>query len=94
MRRWRTDQHYISDSIEDMGFWPRQWCVSFKHSLLPVWPLNFVMPARLPAETKVVAFTGRPKPHEAIEGSWPVRRWQERLYKHTRPTPWIGKHWC
>lgn len=93
LRRWRTDQHYISDSIKEMGFWPREWCVSFKHSLLPVWPLNFLMPARLPADTKVVAFTGQPKPHQAIEGRWPVRSWHEKLYKHTRPTPWVGEHW-
>ncbi len=93
LSRWRTEQHYISDTIGDMVFWPEQWCVSFKHSLLPPWPLNFVRSARLPKDTRVVAFTGRPKPHEALKGKWPVRRWHERLYKHTRPTPWIGQHW-
>lgn len=93
LRRWRIEQQYISDSIPDMAFWPRQWCVSFKHSLLPTWPLNFIMPARLPSDTKIVAFTGQPKPHHAMKGKWPVRRWHQKLYKHTRPTPWVGEHW-
>jgi len=93
MRRWRTDQHYISDTIGDMLFWPTEWCVSFKHSLLPAWPLRFLVPARLPRDTKVVAFTGRPKQHEALAGEWPVRHWHEKLYKHTKPTKWIGEHW-
>src|SRR5258706_3603367 len=93
LRRWRTEQHYISDTIGDMAFWPKAWCVSFKHSLLPRWPLNFVWPAPLPKDTKIVAFTGKPKPDEALEGRWPVRKWHEKIYKHTRPTPWIGEHW-
>jgi hypothetical protein len=93
LRRWRTEQHYISDTIGDMVFWPKAWCVSFKHSLLPRWPLNFLKPAPLPKETKIVAFTGRPKPHEALVGKWPVRTTREKIYKHTRPTPWIGEHW-
>lgn len=93
LRRWRIEQQYISDSIPDMAFWPRSWCASFKHTLLPKWPLNFIMPARLPDDTKIVAFTGTPKPHDALAGQWPVRSWREKLYKHTRPTPWIGEHW-
>lgn len=93
MRKWRIEQQYISDSIPDMGFWPAPWCVSFKHSLLPPWPLNFFIAPRLPKEARIVAFTGRPKPDEALRGEWPVRTGRERIYKHTRPTPWIGEHW-
>lgn len=93
LRRWRTEQHYISDSIPELAFWPAAWCVSFKHSLLPRWPLNFVQTARLPEDAKIVVFTGKPKPDEALAGHWPVRSRRERIYKHTRPTPWIAEHW-
>jgi hypothetical protein len=93
MRRWRTEQHYISDSIGDMAFWPESWCVSFKHTLLPPWPLNFVLPPKLPRAARIVAFTGKPKPDEALAGRWPVRSRRERLYKHTRPAAWIAEHW-
>ena len=93
MRRWRTEQHYISDSIPELAFWPAPWCVSFKHSLLPRWPMNFFRTARLPRDAKIVVFTGKPKPDEALAGRWPTRSPRERIYKHTRPTPWIAEHW-
>ncbi len=93
LKRFRIEQQYISAVVDDMVFWPQAWCVSFKHSLMPPWPLNFVMPPKLPAETKLVAFTGKPDPDEARDGIWPVKAAWKRLYKHVRPTPWITEHW-
>jgi hypothetical protein len=90
---YRIEQQYISDRVHDMVFWPKEWCVSFKHSLLPAWPFRFFVPPRLPAETKLVAFTGKPDPDEAMVGSWPVQSLRERIYKHVRPTPWIAEYW-
>jgi hypothetical protein len=93
LARYRNSQKYISGEAKDMVFWPPEWCVSFKHSLLPRWPLNFIQPARLPPTAKVVAFTGKPDPDEARDGRWPVTAGWKRLYKHVRPTPWIAEHW-
>nr|WP_272212241.1 hypothetical protein [Marinicella sp. W31]MDC2878152.1 hypothetical protein [Marinicella sp. W31] len=39
--KYRIEQVYISDVIDEMVFWPKEWCVSFKHTLMPRWPLNF-----------------------------------------------------
>lgn len=93
LSRWRIEQQYISDTISSMAFWPKEWCVSFKHSLLPAWPMNFLAPAPLPVSAKVVCFTGKPDPDEARDGVWPVEAVWKRLYKHVRPTPWILEHW-
>ncbi len=90
---YTIEQLYISREIEDMVFWPRDWCVSFKHNLIPKWPLNFFMAPKLPHETRIVAFTGKPDQDEAIIGKWPVKHWVKRIYKHVRPTPWIEEHW-
>lgn len=87
------EQVYISRMIPDQVFWPRDWCVSFKHSLLPRWPMNFFKTPTLPSETKIVAFTGKPDQDEALAGRWPVRKPWKKLYKHVRPTPWIADHW-
>jgi hypothetical protein len=92
LARYRNSQTYISSEIREMTFWPEKWCVSFKHSLMPRWPLNFLRAPDLPPETRVVAFTGKPDPGEAWEGIWPAP-WYKRWYKHVRPTPWIGEHW-
>jgi hypothetical protein len=88
----RNSQTYISRTITEKTFWPSSWCESFKHTLMPPWPLNFFKTASLPGETKVVCFTGRPDPDEARDGRWPAP-WHKRIYKHVRPTPWIAQHW-
>lgn len=74
-------------------FWPKDWCVSFKHTLMPLWPLNFVRAARLPETARVVVFTGKPDPDEARDGIYPTTAAWKRLYKHVRPTSWIADHW-
>jgi hypothetical protein len=93
LNKYIIEQLYISREIDDMVFWPKEWCVSFKHSLLPKWPLNFFKVPKLPNETRVVAFTGKPDQDEALAGKWPVRYWPKRFYKYVKPTPWIEQHW-
>jgi len=90
---YRIEQVYISREIEDMAFWPPLWCASFKHTLLPKWPMNFFKVPDLPADTKIVAFTGKPDQDEALVGKWPVTSAWKKLYKHVRPTTWIADHW-
>ncbi|MEO1207406.1 MAG: hypothetical protein AAFV45_13860 [Pseudomonadota bacterium] len=91
--KWRIEQQYISDTIDKMMFWPQPWCVSFKHSLLPRWPLNFFKSPDLSADARIVAFTGKPDADDALIGEWPGRSLRQKLYKHVRPTPWIADHW-
>lgn len=90
--RHRISQVYISREIDDMVFWPDKWCVSFKHSLLPKWPLRFFVTPKLPAQTRIVAFTGKPDQDEAAAGKWPSK-WYKKTYKYVRPTPWISENW-
>ena len=93
LKRFRIEQQYISAVVDDMVYWPADWCLSFKHNLMPRWPLNFFVAPKLPAGTKLVAFTGKPDPDEAAIGVWPVTSPIKKLYKHVRPTPWITEHW-
>ncbi len=89
---FRIEQQYISRTITEQTFWPAPWCVSFKHTLMPNWPLNFVKSAPLPSDARIVCFPGKPDPDEARDGRWPAP-WYKKFYKHVRPTPWIGEHW-
>ncbi len=93
LSKHRIEQQFISASVQDQQFFPSHWCLSFKHSLLPRWPLNFVKAPDLPPDSKIVAFTGKPDPDEARDGIWPVDQAWKKLYKHVRPTPWISEHW-
>lgn len=92
-KAYRNEQIFVTREIGvEPVFWPEEWCVSFKHSLLPRWPMNFLRPAALPETARVVVFTGKPDPDEARDGVWPAPLWK-RSYKHVRPTPWIAEHW-
>lgn len=91
--RFPNSQTFQSRTISSRVFWPEPWCVSFKHQLLPKFPLNFVRTAALPDSAKVVCFTGYPNPDHARDGVWPEKIWYKRLRKKVRPTPWIAEHW-
>lgn len=90
--KYRISQVYISREISDIHFWPELWCASFKHTLIPKWPLNFFKMPELPEDTRIVAFTGKPDQDEAIRGEWPAP-WYKKTYKYVKPTPWILEHW-
>lgn len=92
LKDYRIEQQYISDQISEFSFWPADWCLSFKHSIMPRFPTNWFKTPTLPPTAKIVAFTGHPDPDEARDGHWPAP-WYKRHYKHVRPVPWIAQHW-
>lgn len=92
---WRFDNEQIYVTREarmPLGFWPRDWCPSFKHDLLPRWPRYLYDPPLLPETARIVVFTGHPRPDEALAGRWPAR-WYKKFYKSIPPVAWIGDHW-
>ena len=93
LANYPLSQVYISRKINQMTYWPAPWCVSFKHTLMPRWPLNFFQTTPLPPTTKVVAFTGKPDPDDARDGRWPTPSLWKKTYKFVKPTPWIDEHW-
>lgn len=93
LNEFRIEQQYISARIPEQKFWPKEWCVSFKHDLVPRWPMNFFETPPLPASARAVAFTGKPDPDEAAIGVWPESKIWKKTYKFIRPTPWITEHW-
>ena len=93
MDRYRNSQTFVCRTLGDVDFYPQNWCLSFKHSLLPRWPLNFFFTPKLPGDAIVVVFTGKPDIEEAARGEYPVTAAWKRLYKAVRPTPWLMEHW-
>ena len=89
------EQIYISREIKEQVFWPENWCTSFKHNLLPVWPLRLWKPAELPRETSIVAFTGKPDPDDVILGKWPVPKkyFYKKIYKNLCVPDWVKSNW-
>jgi hypothetical protein len=89
-REVRNEQEYLTREMHRLGqlaYWPAEWCVSFKHNCLPVFPLNYFQVPRIPPGARIVVFHGHPNPDEAEIGRG------HGLLRHVRPTPWITEHW-
>lgn len=89
MTRYRNEQEFLSDyarSLGILGYWPRGWCVSFKHDCVRPLPLGLWSPPRLPDGAKVVVFHGTPKSTDAIAGLG--GKW----YRPLRPAPWLTRY--
>ncbi len=85
-----SEQRYTSTRAQDRGafaYLPPDQVVSFKHDCLDLPPLNWLRPARLPPNARVVCFHGRPKMHEAVAGHL------GNLLRACRATPWLRDHW-
>ncbi|RDC73390.1 glycosyl transferase [Rhodovulum sp. 12E13] len=85
-----SEQRYTSTLAQEkraFAYLPPEQVVSFKHDCLDLPPLNWIRPARLPREARVVCFHGHPKMHEAVAGWWgsPLRA--------CRAVPWLREHW-
>lgn len=91
--RFDNEQIYVTKvSGLPLSFWPTDWCPSFKHTILAPWPFYLFKPPALPADARIVVFTGHPRPDEASRGEWPAK-WYKKFYKSVPPVPWIDKHW-
>ena len=94
-KKYHIEQIYLSTKIKNQIFWPKEWCKSFKHNLLPIWPLRIWKPAELPLDTSIVAFTGKPDPDDVIKGKWPVKKSQfyKKIYKQLKAPKWVLANW-
>ena len=83
-------QTYLTHCIRDrMVYWPNDWVCSFKRHCRPVFPLNFIVPPRLPQSVSIVVFHGKPNPDEVIHG---YRK--GKIHHFVHPAPWVAQHWC
>ena len=89
-REVRNEQEYLTREVHRQGlltYWPKEWCVSYKHSCLPPFPLNYIRTPALPAGGRIVIFHGLPNPPDAIVGGG------HGLLRRYRPAPWVAEHW-
>lgn len=84
-----TEQAFMTDAVglDNITWWRDDWVRSYKRHCLPPFPLNWVLPPRIPPRTKILAFHGRPKPEEAIRG------FSDKPHKRALPMPTLAPHW-
>ena len=91
LSQYRTvvDQRYLAEALgRDKAWWPPDWVVSFKRHCIPAFPLNLLVPPRMPSGARIVVFHGRPNPHEALAGYR-----SGRPHRICRPAEWVCRHW-
>ncbi len=84
-----SEQRYTSHKAMENGVFeyiPDAWVVSFKYDCNP-FPMNWLHPARLPADARVVCFHGRPKMPQALAG------YNASFIRHAKPCDWLEEHW-
>lgn len=91
--KYPNSQTFISKNIDNITFWPDEWCVLFKVHCVPKWPFRFWKTPFLPNNTHIIAFPGVPNPDQALKGIWPVKNKIKKLYKFIKPTYWINDYW-
>jgi hypothetical protein len=88
--RVRNEQEFLSEYLanrDELSFWPKAWCQSYRVSCLAPWPLRLWRTPRPPSDCRVLVFHGAPKPPEALEGRAGL------FLQSWRPAPWLRDWW-
>jgi hypothetical protein len=88
--RLRNEQAWLSEFMHKqgvLGYWPREWCASWKYHCVPQFPLNFVRAPAVPHGARILIFHGVVNPPDAIDGR-SMGNWRRAL-----AAPWIAQHW-
>lgn len=88
----RLEQTYLARQIGDLCYWPRDWVLSFKYHLHRRFGLGLIQQPRTPpSQTKIVAFHGKPRPHELLSSHKKI--WGQ--FPHLGAGPWhyMGRYW-
>lgn len=85
-----SEQYYTSMSAYRRGqlaYLPGKLVSSFKYNAARPFPLNHLLPPRLPADCRVMCFHGRPKMEEAVEG------FRAGPLESTLAADWLRRFW-
>jgi len=88
--RLRNEQAFLSEVMHregKLGYWPDDWCCSYKYHCIPRWPASFWVEPLLPPKARIVVFHGEVNPPDAIAGR------RNRRFRGLRPAPWVETHW-
>lgn len=69
--KYKYEQRFVTRNAPGgVKFWPRRWLAHFRLQCVPIFPLNYVIQARIPKGTRIVIFPGSLNPPDAIAGRW------------------------
>lgn len=84
--RHEYEQRFVTRNAPGgIRLFPRSWVAHFRQDCVPPFPLNFVLPPRLPRDARIVIFPGGViHPAHAIEGRWGEKAERLSVRDHVR----------
>lgn len=90
MADFRISQQFQSDALskaDELVFWPKEWCVSFKNGCVPRGLKSYLRDPKLPAEARIIVFAGSPKMSEVLAGGG------QKWYRRIGNLEWVKEAW-
>lgn len=90
--RYGLEQNYIHHAVDGIGYWPKEWLVSFKRHLRRPVIVDRVLPPRVPGlDVKAVIFHGHPRPMDLIREG----KGNRDVFPHHvgAPVDWAREYW-
>lgn len=88
----RNEQRFVAGQMPQVDYWPEGWVISFKRSLRRPLGLDLVLqPGLPPADAKVIAFHGKPRPIDLMRGK--PRFWDRFPHMGNGRVQWMADYW-
>ena len=90
VRDYEISQHFQSAQLaarDNLNYWPKGWCVSFKNDCVPRHLASYLRDPELPRGGKIVLFAGAPKMEDVFAGRG--HKWYRRIGKIN----WLRQAW-
>jgi len=83
-----TEQAFLTYAMREHYWWPEPWVRSFKRHCMRPFPLNYLLPPSVPAESRILVFHGRPDPSQIKNGYKGTK-----IHHYVKPAAWIDQFW-
>lgn len=90
--RFENEQEFAGHHASSLDYWPEGWVISFKRWLRrPIGLDLFLEPKAPPADAKVLAFHGKPRPWDLVRGGW--NHWDRFPHMGHGRVTWVADYW-
>ena len=92
MREFANEQDFVATHASNIGFWPKEWVISFKGRLRQPIGVDLFLDPKVPPEgTKVVAFHGKPRPIDLVHPN--AGFWDRFPHMGHGQVSWVRDYW-
>lgn len=92
LAEFRQEQQFLEYRAGEVAYWPEDWVISFKRTLMAPPLIDRVLPPRpLPAGARVLAFHGNPRPIDVVPDA--DQRWGSGWHYGRGAVPYVRDYW-